>query len=268
MRFSQRIGKTEVQTTIQKDTMSDSFKNRLNNLIDDIHGRIDNSHHYRNFDEKCCNHFGWRFTEAFKHNGALGYLRFNHTSNVMFLYDMVEFLVLYWRTIEQRHNVIIKSIEVIKRFNNIFELEKSAYRLDGNGQLIPIIDEMELKELNKGNNSSRPYPNVYEHLKKARNFFSDREQADYDKAIVESIHAIEEICRIITDDEKATLAIALKNMELHKALEDSLTKLYGFSSDTVRHAKKSDHVKIDENDARLILITSHSIVNYLISKNL
>lgn len=268
MRFSQRIGKTEVQTTIQKGTMSDSFENRLNNLIDDIHKHIVKRGFYRNFDEECCNHFGWRLTEDFRRNGALRHLRFYHASNVMFLYDMVEFLVLYCRTMEQGNCVIIESIEIIKRFNNIFELEKSAYKLDGNGQLIPIIDEMELKELNKGNDSSRPYPNVYGHLKKARNFFSDREQADYDKAIVESIHAIEAICRIITDDEKATLAIALKNMELHKALKDSLTKLYGFSSDTVRHAKKSDHVKIDENDARLILITSHSIVNYLISKNL
>lgn len=36
MKFSQRIGKTEVRTVIQRDTMDDLLKNRLFNIVRDI----------------------------------------------------------------------------------------------------------------------------------------------------------------------------------------------------------------------------------------
>lgn len=286
MRFSQRIGKTKIQTTIQKDTMSVSFKNRLNNLIDKIYAILPDhvdvfddtlsgtdaeyDPPYSDFNEKCCDRFGWRLTEVYKYDdNVLGYLRGKHAGKVYPLYDMVEFLVSYLQKEEQREVIeSIKSITVIKQFNDIFELEKSAYRFGGNGKLIAITDEIELEELNRADDLSKPYANVYEHLEKAKSFFSDREQPDYDKTAVESVHAIEAVCRDITGDDKAILGDALKNIKLHKALKCSLTKLYGFSGDTVRHAKKSNNIKIDENAARLILITSHSIVNYLISKYL
>lgn len=263
MKFSQRIGKTETQTTIQTDEMSDSFRNRLGNLIVTIIDEqfVDAAFYGMDnitFHAKYCNHFGLKYDDVSTKVDCFKQLL--NESDIWHVYDFIEFLI----SCDQNHS----KNDSIDKFNDIFELEKSAYRLDENGKLIAITDEIELKELSQADQLSMPYIAVNKHLKSAKNFFSNRESPDYDKTVIESIHAIEAVCRVITKNKNAVLSDALKNMNLHPALQASLTKLYGFSSDTVRHAKKPDEAPIDENDARFILITSHSIVNYLISKNL
>jgi DNA-binding transcriptional regulator WhiA len=111
---------------------------------------------------------------------------------------------------------------------------------------------------------------VEEHLSNARSFFSNRENPNYNKTISESINAIESICKIISKNDKATLGEALKDIKIHPALKESLKKLYGFASDEggIRHANKKKSNPISEHEAKLILVTSHSIINYLIANNL
>lgn len=55
---------------------------------------------------------------------------------------------------------------------------------------------------------------------------SDRQKPNYRNSIKESISAVESICKIITQDEKATLGKALKKIEnLHPSLQGSMDKL-------------------------------------------
>ncbi len=269
MRFSQRMGKTPIQETIQKDSMTESFRNLLTNecefVIKQFHGRDD--YIDMKFLRAYYNYFGLPYKEY----GRPDYFMLSVKEHIndkqagaYFLYDFIEFLIKYSHNIE-------RELYLITRFNEILELEKSAYRLDEDGELTPIVDEIELAELAKASDLPKQYSGVYEHLEKAKAAFSNRENPDYKKSIAESVHAIEATCRIILVDNKATLGQAVKKLKLHKSLEESISKLYGFSSDSsgIRHANKIDGKEdIDENDARLILVSSHSIVNYLISKTL
>ena len=258
-----------MQETIQIDSMTESFRNRLINACELTISQFYNGYIWidAKFSRAYFNHFGLlnredmcldSFMLDVKENAK------NTQDGVYFLYDFIELLIKY-------HNIIRPKINLITRFNKILELEKSAYRLDKSGTLIAITDEIELVELEQASHLSQQYSSVYKHLEKAKMFFSNREEPDYEKTIVESVHAIESLCKIILNNDKATLGQAVKELKLHSALEQSIVKLYGFASDGsgIRHANKSNTTDcVDEHDARLILVSSHSIVNYLISKKL
>ncbi len=261
-RFSQRIGKTPVQETIQIDTMTESFKNRLFNAIKLIVARI---FYIDNFLYK----YNFRFGDSLETNNYDTFIynisqQIYRENKIYFFYDFIEFIVDCTGQYELREQNTL-----ITEFNKIFELEKSAYRLDKNGTLIPITDEVELKELAKASKLSQKYGGVEEHLNNARAFFSNRENPNYNKTISESIDAVESLCKIIANDSNATLGSVLKEIDnLHPALEKSISKLYGYASDEsgIRHANKTDKKNIDEHTAKFILVTCHSIINYLIAK--
>lgn len=263
MRFSQRIGETPIQETIQKDTMTESFKNRLLNRIQQ--GLQENSIRVirsmylpKRFRNDFCELFGVSLNDwgDYTHD-FLTQLQDQFKDDINFAYDFIEFFVSKFPSGKES-------------FNEILAFEKSAYRFDDNNELISITDVLEIEELDKADKLSDPYKSVKEHLSKAKTFFSDRKNPDYKNTVAESVHAIEALCKIILENDKATLSDALKLQKLHPALAGSIDKLYGFSSDTVRHGNKSKEKTkpIDEHDARLILVTSHSIVNYLISNYL
>lgn len=71
---------------------------------------------------------------------------------------------------------------------------------------------------------------------------TNKKNPDYRNSIKESISAIEALCKIKTNDDKATLRKALNLIEqkygLHPALKGAFEKLYGYSSDAdgIRHA--------------------------------
>jgi hypothetical protein len=260
MRFSQRIGKAPVQETIQLDTMTDSFKNRLFNYIikasEHISFRVED-HFYMQY----ANHFGLEYNN-FRYDNFIDNIKSKTNENIYFLYDFIEFLVNYYEP-PMRTKLIVD-------LNYVFELEKSAYRFGDDGLLVAITDQVELDEVNETINNVSPYSGVEEHLSNARSFFSNRENPNYNKTISESIDAIESICKIISKNDKATLGEALKDIKIHPALKESLKKLYGFASDEggIRHANKKKSNPISEHEAKLILVISHSIINYLIANNL
>ena len=259
-----------MQETIQIDSMTESFRNRLINAYELTISQFYNGYIWidAKFSRAYFNHFGLLNREDMCLDSFMLDVKENAKNTqygVYFLYDFMEFLIEYYK-----HNVG-RGLNLISGFNKILELEKSAYRLTKNGILIPITDEIELAELEQASYLSKPYSGIYNHLKKARISFSNRKNPDYKKAIIESVHAIESLCKIILNNDKATLGQAVKELKLHSALEQSIVKLYGFASDGsgIRHANKSNTTDcVDEHDARLILVSSHSIVNYLISKKL
>lgn len=80
------------------------------------------------------------------------------------------------------------------------------------------------------------------------------------------------MCCIIAEDPKATLGEALKKLEgkgvkIHKAFQNAMASLYGFTSDTggIRHGS-IDFAGASSEDAKYMLISCSAFVNYLIEK--
>lgn len=86
------------------------------------------------------------------------------------------------------------------------------------------------------------FPAVSTHLKRSLALMSDKENPDYRNSIKESISAVESLAKAITGKPKATLADALKVLEvshnLHPALKNLFLILYGYTNDEggIRHA--------------------------------
>lgn len=161
--------------------------------------------------------------------------------------------------------------KMTKEFNRILEEEVAAYRIL-DGQVVPIVNEGELLEIAKTIESD--YESVSKHMKKALELYSDRRNPDYENSVKESISAVEAICCIITETDggSATLGNTLKKLRdcgvvIHPAMESAFLKLYGYTSDSggIRHGN-IEFVDVPCEDAKYMLISCSSFVNYLISK--
>ncbi len=90
--------------------------------------------------------------------------------------------------------------------------------------------------------------------------------------IKESISAVESLCKIVTNDNNATLGKALntieKRFELHNALKSSFSALYGYTSDSggIRHALLEDDKEVKFEDAKFFLVSCSAFVSYLKAK--
>lgn len=274
-RFSQRIGKTPIQETIQIDTMTESFKNRLFNALEDrvltsiVLYNSSSGEIKRNFLNLYAHYFGIYIGDIPNfYNNFIAQIKnkIYQNNDIYFFYDLIELLAEYIANFSSPEDLAY----VFENITNVFKLEKSAFRFDVDYQLIKITDEIELEEINTAIKVSSQYSGVEKHLNNARGFFSNREKPNYNKTISESIDAVESLCKILLNDDKATLGKAVKELNLHTALEKSIAQLYGFASDEsgIRHSNKSNGKDIDEHTARFILVTCHSIVNYLIAEKL
>jgi hypothetical protein len=82
---------------------------------------------------------------------------------------------------------------------------------------------------------------------------------------------VESLCRLIAGD-RATQGQALKPVKdrvgLHPALEKGFSSLYGWTNDAggIRHALMDDSPACDFEDAKYMLVSCSSFVNYLIAK--
>lgn len=162
-----------------------------------------------------------------------------------------------------------KASEISKCFNNILEEEGSVYRILDN-RVVPITNEYELHEIEDAQQT--PYEAVNTCIKKATERFSDRKKPDYENCIKESISAVESMCCIICNDDKATLGKAIKQLKnngvhIHPSLEAAFSSLYGYTSDEngIRHGG-IDFTGACQEDAKYMLITCSAFINYLIEK--
>ncbi len=176
------------------------------------------------------------------------------------VYDIVEFIA---------SNYPLSSVN--KRFmeycNSILEREVSGWRFIGE-EIAPITSEEEIAEIEKALESTSSLRPVATHIKTALDFLSDKKTPDYRNSIKESISAVEAICRVITGEDDATLGEALKvisgKIRIHPALQQSLNKLYGYTSDAdgIRHSLL-DEPNIDFEDAKFMLVSCSAFINYL-----
>jgi hypothetical protein len=85
------------------------------------------------------------------------------------------------------------------------------------------------------------------------------------------VSAVEATAQLLTGDSKATLGSALAVLEkrghIHGALKQSLSSLYGYSSDAdgIRHAMLEESI-LSFTDAKFMLVACTAFINYLLSK--
>ena len=179
-------------------------------------------------------------------------------------YTIYDFLEKYINIVDDS-----KKEKMEKDFNAILEQEGSQYRLI-KGIVTPIISKTEIDEIEKA--SSSEFESVNIHLSKALELFANREKPDYENSIKESITAVEAMCCIITEDNKASLGKALsklkdKGIHIHPGLEAGFKAIYGYTSDEdgIRHGGV-EFINANAEDARYMLVSCSSFVNYLKEK--
>ncbi len=133
--------------------------------------------------------------------------------------------------------------------------------------IVPLISEEEAGEVEKATESK--YSEVSGHIRKSLELYRKRPEADYKNSIKESISAIEALARIILNKPSATLGSMADLLNIHPAFRKAIKELYGWTSDEggIRHAENGKELKVDEKEARFMLVQCSALVNYIISKN-
>lgn len=95
---------------------------------------------------------------------------------------------------------------------------------------------------------------------------------EHSKSVRESIHAIESIIRVLTENKSIKFSDGMRELNkkfaLHPALGEGLIKLYGFASDEdgVRHSSIQGTENIDEETAFCFLGLCASFITFLTHK--
>lgn len=266
--FSERFGYKKASDIIQVDSMSDELRVSLWNVLHDVYwsraGYFDDEDDVtQKFN--ILSHLLWvdyfkrpidkrpRYLSAILEE-IRGYFFTCPWNNV---YDFIEFVA---------STTVYRTPELPDLLNTILEREQSGYRLV-DGHFIAITSGEEIQILDDTVSDS-DYPAVSEHMTQALKLFAARDNPDFRNSMKESISAVEAMARIVSENDRATLGEALtaieKNGQLHPALKEGFTKLYGYASDAdgIRHAM-SDKPNVDEADARYFLVSCSAFVNYL-----
>lgn len=290
MSFSERM-KLVPAKQIQTKGIDDSLRRRIINLVeneidDDQAKYIIDIMGYRTFteinivDNSC----------YYKHNNLARLIALLEALPWNNVYDIIEYGYMFLKDncsnctddcnsiYDQYHNnyhICASRKEMnsyAEQFNSILEQQKSGYRLI-DGLISPIIGEVEIECIEKAINSN--FHSVNTHLQKALQFYSDKENPDYENSIKESISAVEAMCCIITGmtGASATLGAALKKLEesgvvIHGAMRAAFSQLYGYASDAdgIRHGG-IDFKNAPSEDAKYMLVSCSAFINYLIEKH-
>lgn len=275
MRFSQRIGKREVKTVLEKEGISPELLNSLWTLIletvlatkkeqaDYGEKYSDKTNFYRNV---WINFFKWPIDNLPLSYGEVAEWHAQPVIRDWFfkedwdlVLDFVEFCVNY------------DDNKFSNYFNNFLKREMSAYRFI-DGKLVEINTKEEIVEIESAIRNTDKFNSVKTHLKRAVELYADRKSPDYRNSIKESISAVESLAKIIVGNDKTTLGQALKEIEkkhhIPGSLKSAFSALYGYTSDEggIRHALLETDVSVDIDEARFMLIACSAFINYLINK--
>jgi len=277
MKFSQRIGKTSAEKLVQHDEIDEDLRNGLWNafilaFIDKV--TFDPKIEYTRFsslDGMMKNLWMHHFKTPIDQIPSKFDITVSQIKNSFFeaewyvVFDFLEACLTYG------HGNQGWKDNFIQLCNLHFERENSAYRFV-NKTLTEITSTEEIEEVERAINQSGLYAGVRSHLSTALVLMNDRDHPDFRNSIKESISAVESLAKILSGNEKATLGQALKVIEengvLHSALKSAFSSLYGYTSnaDGIRHALLEES-KLTKADARFMLVSCSSFVNYLIELN-
>ncbi len=275
MRFSQKIGRTPVKTLLQIESIDEDLKNRIwNILLDDFFKKLpDYSSSGDSEMAQLCKYIWVDFfanpidtipsydTGTVYTKGFIKVFReWYYKAEWYEIYDLLELIA--------RLDDVIYHFNLSLSFNKVLEREVSGYRLVDN-KILQITSENEIAEIEEALSISDNWSSVNSHLSRALNLLADKKMPDYRNSIKESISAVEALCKIIINDDSATLGKALneveKKVELHKALKTAFSSLYGFTSDAggIRHSLLEKGIQIKFEDAKFILVSCSAFINFL-----
>ncbi len=269
MKFSERKGLTPTREILQIKNIDKITRNRLWNVLSLTYWIIIKKVSYQQIDIKI---FFYELWDQFFNLPVDTISKYwdesrQHLKDFFFkckwfrVYDFLEFIYNNFPNFYK----IDSSFE--KRLNKVLTEELCAYRLIGE-KIAEITSETEISEIKEAFKSPKP---IKIHLKSALEKLADRKEPDYRNSIKESISAVETICRMITNNPKATLGQALKIIEnkinIHPALKIAFDKLYGYTSDEdgIRHCLM-DESNLDFEDAKFMLVSCSAFINYLKEK--
>lgn len=283
--FSDRRKINPLNTEIQINDLDERTRNKIANLIKDWCDELNNRGFIADFfkallykvyckfvDDDMVYNFKYDYPNSFK-KYVLEPIKSQNCFDVL---TIVEYITCIMQIIftqiddENRYYEESRHENCKDQLNAIFEEEYVGYRMIDN-EITPITDELEMKEIETSLDIK--FEGCKSHIKKGLNFLSDRDKPDYKNCIKESISAVESICQIICNDNKATLGKALNKLEengvkLHKALTESFSKLYGYTSDEggIRHAEGMFESEVSFEEAKYFLVSCCAFVNYLIAE--
>ncbi|MFK5890061.1 MAG: hypothetical protein QM486_04955 [Flavobacteriaceae bacterium] len=276
MKFSERLGYKTVRKNLQFESIDINLLNSMWSIFLDLFLLKLEHKNYHGVYEKYnytyslwLNYFKWptdkspinldKSVNIFRLKEEIHSYLYSDSTNWFEIYDFFEFSSRYF------------GAQCIEMFNKIFEREKAAYRFI-NGQIAPISSNEEISEIEQASEENNEFKSVSIHLNTSLKYLSDRENPDYRNSVKESISAVESICKIFTNDDKATLGKTLKvlesNGDIHPALKKAFTSLYGYTSDDagIRHSLMEGSREIDFFEAKFMLATCSSFINLLKGK--
>lgn len=274
MRFSERMKFRRPRIELQTDNIDRGTRNILWNVIaqtiwkQNNSGLIGDSRLKNFFTDLWHNFFKWTLDslDGYVHNNIHEVKEYFFGCEWHEVYDFLEFIA---------GTNTLHTAKFVELCNSNLEKEKSAYRIIGKN-VVPITEEKEKETLEEtldlaGKNKLF---GVKTHIENALSKISDRKKPDYRNCVKESISAVESLCKIIANDEKADLSKALKAIErekkikIHPALQGGFIKIYGYTSaaDGIRHALLGKG-SLDYEDDMYMLVSCSAFINYLIIKS-
>jgi hypothetical protein len=273
MRFSQRLGLTEVRKALQIEHIDELLENRIWNLLQyTLFSKMKNTS--ASGAQMICNliwteFLGQRLDETPKFKTSYSRDFEDRFKEIYFesewyeKYDFIEFVADL--------DAKFLNVNFQKECNHVLKKELSGYRLIEN-KIVQVTEEEEIVAIENAIKDTSEFNSVNTHLKAAIGLLSNRENPDYRNSIKESISAIESISSIITGKSNTTLGAALKEIEnkyqIHKALKSAFSSLYGYTSDSggIRHSLLEDDIEVTFEDAKFMLVSCSAFISYLKEK--
>lgn len=274
--FSERMGIEQPKGVLPFNSMTQTLINCLWNVILDLF-----EHHYWNWAAKVTARDFVKVptdeipSSSFDQREWIKMIFFSLEWNRV--YDFVEFITMQYALLYASNHSRDEGKRVFlgvqKKFNAVFERERSVYRFH-NGVLEPIPDTLESDVIDEAMKSSEQsgLEGSQKHLKSALDMLAKRPDPDWRNAIREAISAVESASKVISGKEKASLPNALgalkdKGIYIHQAMELAFIKLYGYTSDEpgLRHAM-IDEPSVGLDEARFMVFACSAFVTFLISK--
>jgi len=278
--FSQRIGLKPIRQIIQRESADEALRNHLWNSLNIFY--FNRFHKWLYETEPSINtlitriwvrHYNQRIDDLDVYTPKLIAKLRNDFLNLDWneMFDILEFIPNNYRLDDWEGGYDNETNKEFYSFtNDILEEHLSAYRFVDN-LLLEISSEEEIAAIEEALQDTSKFKPVQTHLRRALELLSDRKNPDYRNSIKESISAIESFSCIVTQKPKATLGQALKEVEksheLHSALKNSFSSMYGYTSDGdgIRHSLL-DESTLKQEDAKFMLVACSAFVNYLLVK--
>ena len=275
MTFSERNGYSN-KKQLDRESMTQELRVGLWNVFckrvtDTNYGLISKTRHMH-FQDEILNYLG-KSVDEFDATNPVQLLKdfFQNEETEWFrIYDFIEFLI---QLMDKSHKLGVFLVNYyINDCNTALEKEKSAWRIDkSNGLIVPLMSPEEEDSINKAIQNK-----VYgEHLEKASDHLSRRENPDYENSIKESISAVESLIKALVTTKKGTLGQLIEKElpklepAIHPALLKGFSNLYGFTSNAkgIRHGgSKEGKLEGDFETAQYMLVSCSAFCNFLESK--